>query len=371
MSNIERITELVGNNEFSEAKELIKLEFENNSDNIEFLKVAGLVEVNLESWTEAREFFEKALSLNQEDATSQFYYAVCCEKLGDLIKAKNAYIKVIELRDEYEAAYKSLCMILLNLKNSADAIEWAQKGKNHNPDDYFYNFVIGTAYMESKDFESALKYMKDAHEQASDKIEVINSLGTCYLATGDTDNAIKTYQSALELDKENPMTYFNIGSVYQVQQNHEEAIRYLQKAAELEEDEKFLAALAMSEVKIKDYDCALKHYKQLAVLCPNKENYKYNIVTCYENLHDYKTAINMLEGMVYLNPSFLLPAQKLATLYVKTNQLAKAKEVYDNILLKHKISAELLHQYAIISSSLCDTDTAEKMLKRVILHRKI
>ena len=67
-----------------------------------------------------------------------------------------------------------------------------------------------------------------------------------------------------------------------------------------------------------------------------------------------------------LPPKFVLPAQKLASLYIKTNQLIKAKEIYDNILLKNNVSAETLHQYAILSSSLCDTDTAEKMLKKVI-----
>lgn len=74
----------------------------------------------------------------------------------------------------------------------------------------------------------------------------------------------------------------------------------------------------------------------------------------------------MLEKIVYLNQKFILPAQKLASLYIKTNQLSKAKEIYDNILLKNKPSAETLHQYAILSSSLCDTDTAEKILKKVI-----
>ena len=68
--------------------------------------------------------------------------------------------------------------------------------------------------------------------------------------------------------------------------------------AEITEDESFLAALAMSEVKMKNYEEALKLYKQLAVLCPSKESYKYNVVTCYEALGDYTTAINMLEEML-------------------------------------------------------------------------
>ena len=56
----------------------------------------------------------------------------------------------------------------------------------------------------------------------------------------------------------------------------------------------------------------------------------------------------------------------MISLYIKTNQLRKAKEIYDNILLKNKVTAEILHQYAILSSSLYDTDTAERMLKKVI-----
>ena len=81
---------------------------------------------------------------------------------------------------------------------------------------------------------------------------------------------------------------------------------------------------------------------------------------------EVQTAISMLEKMAYINPKFLLPAQKLASLYIKTNRLSKAKEIYDNILLKNKPTAEVMHQYAILSSSLCDTETAERMLKKVI-----
>ena len=53
-------------------------------------------------------------------------------------------------------------------------------------------------------------------------------------------------------------------------------------------------------------------------------------------------------------------------MYIKINELNKAKEIYDNILLKNKVTADIMHQYAILSSSLCDSDTAERMLKKII-----
>ena len=366
MTNINEINELVGSKQFKEAKILIEEALKTSSEDKELLKLAGLTYVNLELWSNAKTFFETIVKLELEDATSWFYLANCYEKLGDFISAKNAYKKVIELRPEYMEAYKSLCVVLLKRNEIEETLNYAQKANEIDKDDYIYDFIIGTAYMKCKEFDKALPPLQNALEKNPKNIGTLNSLGTCYMATNNSAKAISTYEKALEIEPNAPMAYYNIGSAYQIQQNHKMAIEYLKKAVNLEEDESFLTALAMSEVKIGDYENALKHYKQVSLLCPSKENYKYNIITCYEALGEYQIAIKMLEEIVYVNPKFILPAQKLAGLYIKTNQLVKAKEIYDNILLKNKVTAEVIHQYAVLSSSLCDSDTAEKMLKKVI-----
>ena len=366
MTNINEINELVGSKQFKEAKILIEDALKTSSEDKELLKLAGLTYVNLELWSNAKKFFETIVKLENEDATSWFYLANCYEKLGDFIPAKSAYKRVLELRPEYMEAYKSLCVILMRRNETQEAIEYAQKASEIDKTDYIYDFIIGTAYMKNKEFDKALIPLQNALEKNPENIGTLNSIGTCYMATNNSAKAISAYEKALQINPNSPMAYYNIGSAYQIQQNHKIAIEYFKKAVNLDEDETFLTALAMSEIKIGDYENALKHYKQLALLCPNKENYKYNIVTCYEALGNYPIAIKMLEEILYINPKFILPAQKLASLYIKTNQLVKAKEIYDNILLKNKVTAEIIHQYAVLSSSLCDSDTAEKMLKKVI-----
>lgn len=365
MADINEINELVGSKQFQEARVLIEDALKETPDDKELLKLAGLTYVNLELWNDAKKHFETVVKFEPEDATSWFFLAKCYEHLGDLVSSKNAYITVIKLRPEYADAYKSLCVILMKINETSEAIKYAETAKSVD-ENYIYDFIIGTAYMKDKEFEKAIVPLKSALEQEPNNLGTLNSLGTCYMATGDTGLAISTYEKALEINPNAPIAYYNIGSAYQVQQNHKEAVEYLKKAVELDEDEAFLNALAMSEVKLGNYESALKHYKQLALLCPGKENYKYNIVTCYEALGELDTAIKMLEGMVYINSKFILPAQKLASLYIKTNQLMKAKGIYENILLKNKVTAETMHQYAILSSSLCDSDTAERMLKKVI-----
>ena len=364
---LEEINDLIGKKEFDKAKELLEPALKADPENVELLKLSGLVASNDEDWQKARSNFETVVKFKPEDATSWFYLASAYDRLGDFVSAKNAYIKVIDLRSGYMEAYKSLCVILMKMNEPENAIKYAVIANAIEPDDYIFHFVIGTAYMKLKEFQKSIEPFKRALEKEPDNIGTLNSLGTAYMAVGNSEDAIKCYKRALELRPNSPMAYYNIGSAYQIQQNHEEACIYLEKACELDnEDEVFKTALAMSKTKLGYYEEASKIYKSLLLQHPEKENYKYNLVTCFEAMGDLQTAIKMLEGMVYVNQKFILPAQKLASLYIKTNQLNKAKEIYDNILLKGKVSAETFHQYAILSSSLCDTDTAERMLKKVI-----
>lgn len=366
MADIEKINELIGNKNFDEALSLIKPALEDEKDNIELIKLLGLVYVNKKMWVEAQSQFETVVKYTPEDATSWFYLGSCYDNLGNFASAKAAYIKVIELRENYIAAYKSLCVTLLKMDNYADAIEYAEKASAIDSEDYIFDFIIGTASMKAKVFNSAVESFKKALEKNSDNVGVYNSLGTAYMATNRAGEALECYKKALELSSDSPMSYYNIGSVLQIQQKHKEACEYFQKAVDLDdEDESFKIALAMSLVKSEQFKKAAEIYKKLLVQHPEKDNYKYNLVTCYEAMGEIQTAISMLEGIVYVNPKFILPAQKLANLYIKTNQLSKAKDIYDKILLKNA-TAETLHQYAVLSSSLCDTDTAEKILKKVI-----
>ena len=367
MADIDRINELVGNKEFEQAQELIIPALKEEPDNIELKKIAGLVEVNLENWSEAKVLFETVVKFYPEDATSLFYLANCYDHLGDFISAKNTYISVINLRQEYIEAYKNLCIVLIKLSQFSEAIKYACMAGVIDSEEYLFDFILGTCYMKMKEFKKSIDPLERALQKAPDNIGVHNSLGTAYIASERYDDAIKCYKKALEISPDNPMAYYNIGSAYQIQKRHEDACEYLKKAVELdEEDESFKVAYAMSLVKLEKFEKASDIYKKLLTQHPEKDNYKFNLVTCYEAMGEYQTAIKMLESIVFVNQKFVLPAQKLANLYIKTNQLSKAKEIYDKLLLKNKPTAETMHQYAVLSSSLCDTDTAEKILKKVI-----
>ena len=190
MEVINEINELIANKQFQEARELIEISLKKNPDNKELLKLAGLTYVNLELWSEAKKHFETVVKFEQEDATSWFYLAKCYEKLSDLVSAKNAYISVINLRAEYMEAYKSLCVVLMKLNDVELAIDYAKKAGEIDKEDYIFDFIIGTAFMKNKEFESALEPLKLAESKEPNNLGTLNSLGTCYMATGNISMAI-------------------------------------------------------------------------------------------------------------------------------------------------------------------------------------
>jgi len=101
-------------------------------------------------------------------------------------------------------------------------------------------------------------------------------------------------------------------------------------------------------------------------LHPEKHNFQYNLACCYEMTGQYTYAIGILDQLAFLNPKSKLMSQKLANLYVKTEQPAKAKEIYERIMTQGTVSADVYYEYAMICTKTGDLDLAEKILKKVV-----
>lgn len=366
MMSIEEINELVANSNFVEAKAALVDLIEAEPGNFEAIKLLGLVNTNLELPLEAKKNFEDIVKYHQEDATSWFYLASCYDTLGEVSAAEAAFLKVIELRPDYVEAYKNLCLLYIKQEEFQKTIDYAQDGAEIAPQDYLFPFLIGTALMAGKDFDNAAIFLKRARVLSGNNSQVVNSLGTCYLTMGNNSLALEVYLEAVAQSPDDALANYNVGSVYQLLGEHRKACEYFAKANAVEETESYMVAWALSLMKLNQPADAIEIYKKLAVSHPEKPNYRYNMVLCYEALGDLNTAIRLLEGIVALNPKFIMPAQKLAGLYIDAGELRKAKDIYDRVILKNKVNAEVFYQYAILSTQLCDTDTAEKILKKVI-----
>lgn len=367
MNELEKVKDLIAENSYNEAKkELTKYISEGHENDLEVLKLMGLVNVNLQDYKSATTNFEKAIKISPKDATALFYLANCYDNLNRLSDAENYYIKVLEIRENYIDAYKNLCIICMKTGKENNAIEYAMKAKEIAPQDYTFDYLIGTAYVALKIYNKGIEYLEAALALNPEHFQIYNNLGTAYLLVGSREKAIDCYKKAIKIRPKDAISYYNIGSIYQIQNKHEQACDYFEKAYHLDNQENYLISLALSELKSMQLEKAAKHYKALAILHPEKDSFQYNLASCYELMRDFQSAINIMKLLLARNPKSITMAQKLANLYIETRNFRQAKDLYDSIILKASPSSEVLYQYAILSTQLYDTGTAEKIFKKVI-----
>lgn len=363
--DIDKIRELIDSKQFIEAKTALDDYVENNNE-IEAIKLRGLVNINLEDFSSAKKDFEEVVKNSPEDATAVFYLANCYDNLGDLVNAEKYYSKLLVLRENYTEAYKNLCIIFMKTNREYNAIELAKKAKTIAPDDYTFDYLIGTASITLKLYQQGIEYLEKALLLNPDHFQIYNNLGTAYLLIGQRDKAINCYQNAIKINPKDPVSYYNVGSIFQIQNKHRQACDYFKKAYNLENRESYLVSLALSEMKAGLIEDAAKHYKALVLLHPEKDSFQYNLASCYELLKNHEQAIAIMKRLLSRNPKSVSMAQKLANLYIEIHQFRKAKDLYDDIILKVAPTSDVLYQYAILSTQLYDTDTAEKIFKKVI-----
>lgn len=367
MNELEKVKDLIAENSYNEAKkELTKYISEGHENDLEVLKLMGLVNVNLQDYKSATTNFEKAIKISPKDATALFYLANCYDNLNRLSDAESYYIKVLEIRENYIDAYKNLCIICMKTGKENNAIEYAMKAKEIAPHDYTFDYLIGTAYVALKIYNKGIEYLEAALALNPEHFQIYNNLGTAYLLVGSREKAINCYKKAIKIRPKDAISYYNIGSIYQIQNKHEQACDYFEKAYHLDNQENYLISLALSELKSMQLEKAAKHYKALAILHPEKDSFQYNLASCYELMRDFQSAINIMKLLLARNPKSITMAQKLANLYIETRNFRQAKDLYDSIILKASPSSEVLYQYAILSTQLYDTGTAEKIFKKVI-----
>lgn len=367
MNELEKVKDLIAENSYNEAKkELTKYISEGHENDLEVLKLMGLVNVNLQDYKSATTNFEKAIKISPKDATALFYLANCYDNLNRLSDAESYYIKVLEIRENYIDAYKNLCIICMKTGKENNAIEYAMKAKEIAPQDYTFDYLIGTAYVALKIYNKGIEYLEAALALNPEHFQIYNNLGTAYLLVGSREKAIDCYKKAIKIKPKDAISYYNIGSIYQIQNKHEQACDYFEKAYHLDNQENYLISLALSELKSMQLEKAAKHYKALAILHPEKDSFQYNLASCYELMRDFQSAINIMKLLLARNPKSITMAQKLANLYIETRNFRQAKDLYDSIILKASPSSEVLYQYAILSTQLYDTGTAEKIFKKVI-----
>jgi type IV pilus assembly protein PilF len=215
----------------------------------------------------------------------------------------------IEVRKKQEEASRNLGEAYLQQRDFSSALrEFLKAEKIYSKDPYLQN-DLGLAYMAKGRLDLAIKHFKKAMKLKPDYAPAKNNLGTAYLAKREWDVAIACFKEIVDdiLYATPHFSLTNLGWAYYNKQEYEVAEKYYSDALKLKPNfiialrglgqnyiamERDADAIAMLEKAVKNYPRSAESYFYLA--------------RAYGLSGEYKKAVSAYKKVIDLAPDSLL-----------------------------------------------------------------
>ncbi len=219
--------------EYSQALEYFEKAIQHKSKDHESLFGAGMVSLQLGESQKALDYFEKGLKTKKNKDGFLYGKALALMKIGDLAEADAAIRKAIS-KDKKNALYhKVLGHVNFNKQVWSIAImeyEEALELDSTNTDLYY---KLARAQFFSINFNEAVNYYRKYLKMAPADITAWQELGIIYEKSNNPSEAIFCYNKLTELIPDDGDNWFALGDLQYKLRAHEDAGVSLEKAVEL------------------------------------------------------------------------------------------------------------------------------------------
>lgn len=222
-------------------------------------------------YDEAKAEFEKALSLNPNDAETH-----------------NGLGRVALVQQRYE-----------------DAEQFFRKASELVPKEPVYHHNLGWALHNLKRYDEAIREYQKATEIDPNYALAYNNWGLALYDQEKYPEAIEKYQKATEIDPQYADAYNNWGNVLYAQKRYEEAIEKYQQAVMIDpSDADAHNGLGRVALEQRRYEDAEQAFRRAIELNPEEAVYRHNLGLALENIGRYPETEE--------KPEIPLPEEKLA-----------------------------------------------------------
>lgn len=216
----------------------------------------GLINAKMDRPKKAISCYDMALGINGEFPNALNNKGVCLIELGYLEKAKECFIKVLEIKPNDEYALKGLDVCnstkevnpkdlllesrskewlrkgndLMESGSTKEAIKCYQNALKIEPNSVVILYNIGYALWSMGQYRMAISYCEKALVIDPNYTHAWNTLGNAYSDINEITKAIKSYQKAIELDRKYIYSWNGLGLIYKNQQRFEDSLKCFNEA---------------------------------------------------------------------------------------------------------------------------------------------
>jgi putative PEP-CTERM system TPR-repeat lipoprotein len=259
-------------------------------NNIYARKLYGATRLKLNQPEQAADILTPLLSLLPDDAKLLDMIGVSSVMRGDFTEGRHYFEKAMS--QSGEALNLKIAETFMAEGDYDAAIQELEKTVRGSPEELRSKLLLVLAYLQKRDMENALKFATNLVEERPEDPVAQNLLGGVHLVRGENEQAAKHFQAALAV-----------------------APRYIPALMNA-------AQLALQDGRLKE---AQDHYA--TVLGIEEQNVSAILGSAYiaEKQGNQSQAINLLERARLADPNAMQPRLHLASYYLRSQQLDKAK----------------------------------------------
>jgi tetratricopeptide (TPR) repeat protein len=148
-----------------------------------------------------------------DDAKAWAVYGDMLLQSNKLKEAREAYEKAISLNNQVYDVQEQLVRIEIGQNDNDAAIKDGENALSYFPNQAWMNYLVGVAWMQKKDYNKAIGYIKNATSLEMDDKELLSqaysALGDCYHSTKDYKSSDESYDKSLSYNPDNAFTLNN------------------------------------------------------------------------------------------------------------------------------------------------------------------
>lgn len=237
----------------------------------EFYNLKGMVLYRQNKNAEALSAFEKALALDNRNATAKYYRAAIFDRMDQPDRSIAAYRETIATDPGYSAAWFDLGVMYYNRADYTNAVSAYKEAVRSDPEYYQAHFNLASTYRQLERFAEANAEYKLAEAGIKDNPDLYSEWGYSLGKTNEWDQAIARLEQARKLspnavdDTNVGWGYYNSAQVDKQNKNDAQATAKLEKSREahqtaVEKDPKLDAAyvnLGSTNNALGDFEAAV------------------------------------------------------------------------------------------------------------------
>lgn len=185
-------------------------------------------------YSEAEEYFLKAISL--EPGNAHFYYnlALILHNQKKFDQAAGNFLKAIELKPGDANFYYKLGLLYYDQEKLVDASGCLLQAISLKPDQPEYYTIMGTIFQEQKKYIEAVKYYLKVIELEPENFKIYNNIGAIFHEQNNFGEAEKYYLKAISLRPDDANLHYNLGLVFDDAGKFNEAMEKYRYAVNLQ-----------------------------------------------------------------------------------------------------------------------------------------